>query len=447
MPEAGYRMLALLCSVVGAVPSGTNLGLLHLVWMLASGRRLGSRGAVIPGLAECGLSDRAVRRAWAALGQGGWTSAGLRGDWAAVVAGEGRWQAQDHGGDRPVAVAVTAFGRPRLRGGPTTHDHGAAGRALPASPLGLIARVGRVGAQRLALPLACVRADAADPRTSTHERLLVRAAVRLCAGDAVLVLDRGFGVALLQGEGATRFVVRAAKHATFRRATPPAYGGRGRPPTCGETVRPLPRTYRGRALPATPPARTATWREGDAVLRAAVWDALVRADAQVGAATFSVLAIHDPRHREPLLLVTPLALTPPQARECYRDRWPVEQLPLAAKPLLGAARQFVHAPETCPRLPELALLAGAVRSYAAATTPAIPTGCWDRRPQPTPGRLRRCLARTTFPHDYPLPGRIREKAARTDHLRTGCWGQRRRAVPTMLPTAADTPVQHLAAVA
>jgi len=61
-------------------------------------------------------------------------------------------------------------------------------------------------------------------------------------------------------------------------------------------------------------------------------------------------------------------------RDLYRDRWAVEQLPLAAKQMLGAARAFVHAPKTCQRLPELALLAGAILSYGAATSPAIPTG-------------------------------------------------------------------------
>ncbi len=106
--------------------------------------------------------------------------------------------------------------------------------------------------------------------------------------------------------------------------------------------------------------------------------------------------------------------------------WAIEQLPLAAKQMLGAARQFVHAPETCQRLPELALLAGSVLSYAAATAPAIPTGFWDRQPHPTPGRLRRCLARLPFPQNFPLPARIRAKAAVTGHLPTGCWGQRRR---------------------
>ena len=102
--------------------------------------------------------------------------------------------------------------------------------------------------------------------------------------------------------------------------------------------------------------------------------------------------------------------------------------------MIGAARQFVHAPETCQRLPELALLAGACLSYAAATSPAVPTSFWDRHPQPTPGRLRRLLAQTPFPHDCPLPARLREKAAPTAHLRTGYWGQRRLADALPAPT-------------
>ena len=38
MPDAVCRMLTLLCTLVVACPIGTNLGLLHLLWMLASGR-------------------------------------------------------------------------------------------------------------------------------------------------------------------------------------------------------------------------------------------------------------------------------------------------------------------------------------------------------------------------------------------------------------------------
>ena len=53
-------MLTLLCTLVVACPIGTNLGLLHRLWMLASGRLLGARGALFPGLADCGLSAPAV---------------------------------------------------------------------------------------------------------------------------------------------------------------------------------------------------------------------------------------------------------------------------------------------------------------------------------------------------------------------------------------------------
>jgi len=117
-------------------------------------------------------------------------------------------------------------------------------------------------------------------------------------------------------------------------------------------------------------------------LRAEVWTDLVRTTAAAEAETEAkakipiciVVAVYDPRYRAPLLLATSLPVTARVLRDLYRDRWAVEQLPLAAKQMLGAARAFVHAPETCQRLPELALLAGAILSYGAATSLAIPTG-------------------------------------------------------------------------
>ncbi len=70
MPKAVSRMLTLLCTLVVPLPIGTNLGLLHLLWMLVSGRLLAARGAVIPGLDACGLARQAVRRAWASRRSG-----------------------------------------------------------------------------------------------------------------------------------------------------------------------------------------------------------------------------------------------------------------------------------------------------------------------------------------------------------------------------------------
>jgi hypothetical protein len=430
MQEVVYRVIGVLCAVVGGTPIGTNLGLVHLLWMLVSGRLLETRGAVIPGLAAAGLSEPAVRRAWAALGQGDWSSAELLGRWRAHVEQADQWQVHEYEGYRPVAVDVTGFWRPRLQGCATSHYDGRAGKALPAIPVGMVARVGSVGTQRLGLPLVLVRADTKDPSTAAHERALVRAAVEVAADDDALVFDAGFEIRRLQEAGAARYVVRAAKNVTARRAAVPAYAGRGAPRKRGELIRPLARTYKDHTLAATTPDQVVTWQEGDAVIRADAWADLVLPDAPVaGAPPFRIVVIHDPCWTEPLVLATTLAVSARALRDLYLDRWPVEQLPLAAKQMLGAARAFVSAPETCQRLPEVALLAGSILTYLAATLPAIPTGSWDRRPRPTPGRLRRRLAHTDFPTSFPLPARIRQKAAVSDHLPTGSWGQRRRPTP------------------
>ena len=160
-------------------------------------------------------------------------------------------------------------------------------------------------------------------------------------------------------------------------------------------------------------------------------------DVPLTSPTFRLVVIHDPRWTEPLVLATTLAVSARALRDLYLDRWPVEQLPLAAKQMLGAARAFVSAPETCQRLPELALLAGSILTYLAATQPAVPTGSWDRRPRPTPGRLRRLLAHAAFPTSFPLPDRIRQKAAVTAHLPTGSWRQRRQPSPRSAASSAS----------
>jgi hypothetical protein len=121
-------------------------------------------------------------------------------------------------------------------------------------------------------------------------------------------------------------------------------------------------------------------------------------------------AIYDPEFDTPWLLAVPIKLKPESVRGLYKDRWPVEQIPNSAKQMVGSHRQFVHNTESIQRLPELALLAGSVLSFLAATMPPIPTGFWDRKPKRTPGRLRRVLIGKPFPKDAILPRQLREKA-------------------------------------
>jgi hypothetical protein len=437
-----YRINSILSRVVASVPMGTNLGLFHLLWMLLSGRLLQSRGAVIPGLAAFGLPAAGVRRAWAALAYGRWHTARLLAAWQHVVQDDGHWQAHRHRGYCPVACDLVGFWRPRLQACPTKHYCAQAGKALPAIPLGITARVGSVGTQRLAIPCLLVRTEVEEPGEPALQRRLLQQTQALLAADEVLVTDRGFPLAQLHTAGITRYVSRGPTNFTARRATLPAYCGKGRRPTKGALVRPLPRTYKGRTLAATPPDRCETWqgdtREVPCIVSAQFWDNLVLPGAPPGAPTFTTVVIHDPRFAEPLLLNTPLPFSGAQVQAVYRDRWPVEGLPLWAKQMLGAVRQFVFAPASCQRLPELALLAGSILAYTAATQPALATGFWDRTPRPTAGRLRRVLAQVHCEDLQELPEQLRKKQSPTAHLPTGVQGHRRQKKAT--PMLYDRPL-------
>ena len=101
--------------------------------------------------------------------------------------------------------------------------------------------------------------------------------------------------------------------------------------------------------------------------------------------------------------------------------------------MVGAHRAFVFGEESRHRLPELALLAGNVLAYAAATATAVATGFWDRCCRPTCGRLRRVLLRVDF-SEVPVPeGSLRKKASVTAHLPKGVQGHRRRSDVLTLP--------------
>lgn len=418
------QTLEALCAVTVNLPIGTNLGLLHFLWMQVSGMLLPHRGALFPALQAIGLLPGATRRAWAAFRYGAWKIADLLWAFEAYVQEQGHWQATSYAGYKPIPVDLTAYWRPTLRGWLSKHYHALAGKALPAVVVGIIARVGRVQDQRVAIPTQLVRTDPEDPSEASLQRKVIRQAAKTLAQDEIPVLDAGFKIGQLQEANLSRYVVRLAKNFTARHNELPPAKGRGRPAEYGEGVRPLSRTRKGQFLSATPPDRTETWIENDMVFRAEFWDRLVLPEVKVHKdnETFTVAAIYDPRFQDPWLLACPLLLSGTALRGLYRDRWPVEQVPLAAKQMLGGARQFVSAPESCQRLCELNLLAGAITTYLAATLPAVPTGFWDRQPKPTPGRLRRLLARTPFPQTYPLPEQLRKKNSVFDHLPKGFQG-------------------------
>jgi hypothetical protein len=424
----------ILISLTKDLPVGTNLALLQFFWMLVSGALLPQRGALFPALQAIGLSDDATRRAWAAFRQGAWQTAVILRLWQAQIEGLPDWQVHRHEGYRAITVDVTAFWRPALRNCPSKHYHPAANRALPAVIFGVVGVVGQIGGQRLACPLAFERVHPKDPSEGRLWQILLRWVRRHLAAEDVAVMDAGVKLVDVHAAELENYLLRLATNFTAHRNQPVSYRGKGRRPVYGEKIRPLERSYNGKTIAASSPDRVETWTKNGVAMRAEIWEGLILPGVFPGpqAKTFRVYAIYDPAYATPWLLATPLKLKAATVKAMYQDRWPVEQIPLAAKQMVGAHRQFVHADESIQRLPELALLAGSILSYLAATAPLAPTGFWDRQPKRTPGRFRRMLMGKPFPQSYPLPRQIRKKASVTGHLPKGILARRQKTTTSAL---------------
>ena len=407
--------------VVQTVPIGTNIGLLRILWVMVNGSFLRSRGAIFSALHVSGFSVEEIRRSWAALRYGIWEINELLENWQIYVTSQNQWRAHRYEHYQVLSVDITGFWRPHLQGWLGKHYHALAQKALPAVVLGVMVNSGQVGSHRIPLLRRIVRCQPQTGKPDFRSQLLRQAAVE-AASDQVIVVDAEFGMAELQAAGVARYVVRLATNATARRNQLPIYKGRGRPTVYGEKVRPLARKHKAHQIPATTPDQQGQFDYQGRCIHVSFWHGLVSVNTPADAKTqtFSIYAYADLLYKQPLLLATNLQLASPEtAYLIYRDRWPVEQAPLAAKQMIGLHRHFVFAPEICFRLPELGLLAGAILTYVAAVLPPVPTAFWDRAPKPTPGRLRRVLAQADFPNLLAVDPELRKKNSVTAHLPKG----------------------------
>lgn len=383
MTTASQRTVQVLEQIVKVVPVGTNLALLQLMWAMITGCFLSSRGAIHSALLRSGFKPGEIRRSWRALRWGQWHIHELVQRFRQQVEQNGAWQRHEYGGYWPVAVDTTAYWRPRLQGWPGKLYRQLAGKAMTGIGFGLMADVGQVGQQRLPLLRAIVRGhDAAASEMNLKEHTVAQAA-RLLQANEVLLHDGGLSIAQLQAAEAARFVVRLGTNCTARRPYLPPYKGRGRRPSRGVLVRPLPRKWKDRILPATPPDVTTTFALAERTITVYGWQELMRADLKVADdhELYSVWVFADPLFKTPLVLGTNLSAGPEVIFSLYLDRWPVEQIPLVAKQLLGCQRQFVFAHTSCWRLGELALLVGNILTWLAVLLPPQPSGYWDRHPK------------------------------------------------------------------
>lgn len=423
-----YALCARLFPLLQQVGVGTNLALLQIFFALVSGRFLNNRGALVPALADTGLSKEAVRRSVQALSYGSWNIGSLIAAWQKIVGTEGRWRPHRQAGFRPVALDLVGFFRPRLKGAVGKHYTSVAGKALPALVFGMVASVGSVGKKRLPVLRLLLRQKATETEPELQARLIEETA-RTLAKDEIFLVDAGFGIEALLKYPEAAFVARLDQNVTARRNRLPEAKAKGRPAEYGEIVRPLARTYASKKIPATTPDKFVRWKAGRHTIRAWVFENLVHKTARPGSTTFRIVVIFDPRYTRPLVVATNRSLSAFDLWCLYRDRWPVEQMPLAAKQMLGCEHAFVFGDESRWRLPELAMLAGNLLSYVAACAQPVATGFWDRCARPTCGRIRRSLFRLSFSDLPSLAGPFRKKNSPTSHLQTGVQGHRRQRRP------------------
>jgi hypothetical protein len=461
-PPVVYALLAALVAIIVKTHIGTNTGLLALMWAIASGQLLLSRGAIIPALDSSGLDKRQTKRAWAASCYGNWNTNEMLAAWQRHAKEKCGWKALEHGGYSVIVADMVGIFRPKLKDCPSKHHDNTAGKALPAIELGMIAQIGAINGKRQALLCKLIRVPAATKHS--HKALkdeLIKQICSLQGSKEIAVFDREFKAHEVLKYGSGYFVVRATSNATFCRSSKKLKASKlGRPTSKRTKVRPLPHKYKSNISKADTPdeiketeltiehinPKTGEIRQEKLTVIAEIWRdlritddtlksmKLAEAEQQrIYDTPLTLMVIKHPEFKTPMILVSNVPDPLLHLDKIYVDRWPIEGIPQTGKLVLGGQREFVHNREHCQRLPELVLLTGNVLATVAAAHPAIPTGFWDKLPKSTSGRLRRLLFKVGCMPEIVLPDRIREKNSCVAHLVTG-HAARLLKKPKLMPT-------------
>ncbi len=420
--------------VVQGVGVGTNLGLSEFLMTVMGGHFLESRGCIFPALIRVGYSPRESRRVWRAGAMGAWECNQLLARLRTCIDADQQWEPLRVEGRQVVALDTTGIFRPRLKNLVSRHFAPAEHKTAPAICLGLMAAMGRVGEQHVAIPMLIARGPSDVSPEDSLMMDLIRQAGEQAVKDWVFCADRKFLAMVMVRHGLGQIVKRVQKNAIFRRELPEPQTGRGRKRQRGEVVRPLPRRVKGKLIDASLPDEKVSWQELEqgklVTITTSIWRRVhlheqLSWDDETRALSdktlWTVYAIHHPSFDEPMLVITNAAFTPRQAYQIAHGRWGVEQPPLVAKQLLGLHRQNVWSDQMRYRLPELGFIAAGILTYVAACHKAIPTGWWDTRAKPTAGRLRRQLAvlRRDQIRQLLAGDQLREKKSVTAHLPAG----------------------------
>ena len=221
--QANYRILDLIEQMVTVAPKGTALGLSDLISAMFSGYFIESGGAVMPAV-EAFLRqeikdekerEARSRRAAKALTYGNYNLKELMDKLQKIVQAEGNWKPIMAQGYRIVPVDFTAYRRTAVKKLKTKAYVTDANRAVPAVPIGMIASVGEVNGQRVALLKNAVLADLTLNEGSAHKKQLYKCVATELDEDELAVFDAGFKLAEATETNIQRCLIRLAKNCTF----------------------------------------------------------------------------------------------------------------------------------------------------------------------------------------------------------------------------------------
>jgi len=441
--QAEVRILSLIEQMMDVVPKGTALGLCDLISAMLSGYFIESGGAVMPAV-EAFLrqevedeEERAARsrRAAKSLTYGSYNLKELIDKLREIVGEEGVWKPSIVQGYRVVPVDGTAYRRAAVKKLESKAYFSDTNRAVPAEPIGMIATVGEVNGQRVALLKNVVVTNVKTNDSAADKKELYRLVEAGLEKDEISVFDAGFKLVEAAQAGIKRCVIRLASNCTFGKTfgeIPERASTKGRIPTRykAEIVRPLERTHGEKTIPADPANEICTITdELGQKMEVHIWNKVYFLERHLENVEESkkddlrqmpikVMAIYHPAYDNPLLIGTPvLSLEPVAGYKIYGLRWPVEGLPQTGKYILsgGGGTHYVHHPTAMQRLPTLSLVFGSLLKYVAATLPPFRTGFWDRKLKPTYGRLLQHLKKVGIS----LSEQLFKKASATAHLPVG----------------------------
>jgi hypothetical protein len=201
-------------------------------------------------------------------------------------------------------------------------------------------------------------------------------AARLIVVDAGIATKERFAAATAHDA----LLGRLRRNCKLRCAPPPPNGKRGRNSLHGPVLHP------GRSLPEVAPDEDLTFPSEAGPVRLRRWHQVQWEGYHQ--TPVDVLRAADPSYKEPLLVGTTAGeLTTEELWQAYPHRWPVETLFYIGAETTATEKPRAWTEQAVERRIGLGLLSGSLLKATAAMSEGLAMGPWDRKPQPSAGRL------------------------------------------------------------